>query len=414
MLNYLFKKIALILNLDLKHVLSGFSWLSLTQGIGVISSLAVTYFFANTLSAADFGIYKYVIGLGVVLASFSLTGIPQAILQATSKGYKNFLRETTLLTIMYGFCTTGIALIASGYYFYMQNTTLAVGCLLVAFTHPVVQLFSNVLAYQNGLEKFKTTALLSSSRALVVSIGSLLTLLFTDSLLILLGIFFLLQLLVAIGALFFLQPKPNQITPEQQFHEQLSFAKHTSLRNWFVIIANRLDSVLVFQNLGAVELAVYSIANLVPDQVRGVFDQLQSILLPRYSKHKTLSTIRTYIVLRSLQLLAIIVVVTILIIIVIPSLFAIVFPTYVGAAVYAQIIALSLPAAVTLIPLSALNAIQKEKELYIFQITASAIQIVLLIVLLFMYGLLGAIIAKITAQYIRMIMAYVLVFTAKE
>jgi len=414
MLNYLFKKIALILNLDLKHVLSGFSWLSLTQGIGVISSLAVTYFFANTLSEADYGTYRYVLGLGVLLASFSLTGISQTVLQATARGFKNFLVETTKITIIYGLVTAGISFGAAGYYFYMQNTLLAWGCLLIAVTYPVTQLFSNIVAYQNGLEEFRKTSILQIFRSVLVSAGSLLALLFTQNVLVLLVVFFSFQTLVALLSLFIFFPKKTTATPTEFFYKNLSFAKHTSFRNWFLILASKLDSVLIFQNLGSIELAAYSIANLVPDQVKALFKQVQSVLVPKYSKHESLSTLKKFIFLRSVQLLTILVIVTIISVALVPSLITFVFPAYTNVTFYAQLLLLSVPTVITVIPVSALNVLHKERELYFYQVSTSLIQIGILVTLLFMYGLIGAILAKVVAQYIRLFIAYALVIQAKD
>ena len=414
MINAVVKKISTFANLDLKYILTGFSWLTATQLVSVLSSFIVTYLFANNLSAEQFGIYKYILGLGVLLAAFSLTGLATAIVQATSRGYTNFLRETTNISIAYGLYATGISLLAAGYYFYMGNNILATGCLLIAITHPVVQLFSNVISYQTGLNRFKETAILLGARSIIVSAGSIATLFFTNNILIIIGVFFILQTVVAVGTFLLFYPKLTAATPTPDSFKHIAFAKHTSVRNWFTTIASKLDSVVIFQNLGAVELAIYTIAALIPDQTRAVFDHLQSIVLPKYSQHKTLRTIRTYIFLRSGQLLLILIIVSIVLISIIPTVITIIFPTFTDAIIYAQLLTLALPTVATLIPVSALNALHREQELYAFQIVNSLIQVVLLVTLLFVLGLLGAILAKVFAQYIKMFTAYILILQAKD
>jgi O-antigen/teichoic acid export membrane protein len=76
-------------------------------------------------------------------------------------------------------------------------------------------------------------------------------------------------------------------------------------------------------------------------------------------------------------------------------------------------LALSFPASVFLIPLGAIQSQRMEKELYIYNVVTSLIQIVSLLILIFVFGLLGAIISRILTQYSRTLIAYMLLYKNK-
>jgi len=404
-------KIEKYFRVDARYFLSGGFWLLVSQATTVLSSLVVAILFANNLSESDYGIYRYVIGLAVIFGAFSLTGISQAIMQASSKNIDVFFSKSTRTTLLYGLITSGAALIGSLYYYINDNNTLAIGCLLIALLHPVTQLFLNTLSHLYGKANFKTGTYIQAGKSFFVSAASIFALLFSENIIVLLLVYFITQAVSSIICYLVFKPNPkNQTITEPEFTKYQTYAKHTSVRNIFSHVSNQFDTVFIFQQLGAVELAVYSIASLIPSHVRGSFKNLQSLLIPKYAKHDSDQTIKGSIPKRSLQFFILLSLLSVAFIFIVPYLYALLFPTYTEAVLYAQLLALAFPASIALIPFGALQVLQREKELYIFQIGSSIVQLFSVVTLIIFFGLIGAIAARVIFQYFRAMLAYYLLY----
>ena len=114
---------------DAAYFIRGGFWSTLGQLIGIVGGVITTSLFAYYLSSEEYGIYKYLIMLGVIFSSLSLTGIGQSILQSTAKGYTYFYSKSAKLSLKYSIGLMILSLAAAGYYFFHTNYTLAVGCI---------------------------------------------------------------------------------------------------------------------------------------------------------------------------------------------------------------------------------------------------------------------------------------------
>jgi O-antigen/teichoic acid export membrane protein len=400
---------------DAHYFLSGGFWLLVAQASTVISSLVVAVVFANSLSETEYGVYRYILGLAVLLSTFSLTGIGQAVLQASAAGHKKFFLQSSKITL---FWSAGIIVAAlSGFLYYLlnDNTVLAVSCLLIALFQPVSQIFSNTLSHLYGEERYMTGSMLQAVKSVFVSGASLLTIFFTQNILLLAAVFLFTQALSALVSFLFF--KPNLSSTEISIDvpgNYYQYAKNSSLRNVFTGLAMRLDAIVIFQFLGAAELAIYSIATLLPEHIKGSFKNIQTLLLPKYSKTDSLKEFKANIPLRSIQLFFILLAITCIFILSIPYVYEILFPKYLESVRYVQVLALAFPASIFLIPLGVLQGQQMEKELYIYQLSSSFVQIILLITLLACFGVVGAIFSKVITEYYKTFISFLLLYKTKE
>ena len=399
------------LRIDITYFLSGGLWLISAQGLTIIASLISTVIFARLLSPTELGVYRYVISVGSFLSAFSLSGIGQAILQAGAKGHLGFFRYSTKPTLIYGFGSSVAALIAAVYYFYNGNQILMIGCLTIALLQPVSILFLNTLAYLYGQQSFRSGTYLQGIKSFVVAAASIATIYITTDITALLIVYFTSQAVCGIGSYLWYRPSKATLQPIESGIQKkyLAFAKHTSVQNIIVGLATRLDNIIVFQHLGAASLAHFTIATLLPDQIKGAFKNILTLLIPKYAKHDTIDTLRAHIPKRSLQFFCILVLISIGVILITPPLYAFLFPQYPEAILYSQLLALSFPAAIYLIPFSVLQSQTKDRTLYHFHTYISIFQIVITYVLILTHGLIGAIIARIVTQYFQCLVVFILV-----
>lgn len=388
-------------------------WLSLGQVITLGFGLISTALFAHLLSAQDYGIYRYLIGLSAILASFSLTGLGQSILQATTKNYSGFYKATLKVNFLYSLLITVAGVVMGGYYWFQGNTLLATGCFMVAIIQPLITVFQNTQSVIQGEGRYLESTKQYAFRMAVVTFVSVASLLLTKNILILFFFYLSSLLLVNIISHYSYRPSDSAL-PKDVFVKYLSYAKHTSLRNMISNVAQKADTLIVFTQLGAVELALYSIATVIPEQVKGSFKNLAALLLPKYAKYEDSRKLLNSIPRRSLQLFILLLSITCLYIVAAPFIYKILFPKYPDAAFFTQIMALSFPAMVSIIPVSALQSQMAKKKLYQVQILESVFLVFSTTILTITIGVLGAIIAKVATRYATLGYNFYLLYNDKD
>jgi O-antigen/teichoic acid export membrane protein len=396
---------------DAHHFLSGGFWLTINQIVVALSGIASTALFAHLLSAQNYGVYRYLIGLSLLFSIFSLTGLSQAILQTTSKGYPRFYQDTLFLQFKSGLGITLIAAIGSLYYYLQNNYILATGCVLISLLQPLINTYQNITLWLQAQKQFKKSSLINVVKTIFTVTVSIISVLITKDVVILILSYLLSQAISHIFIHYTFCTKPEQTFQPKLNGQYLNYAKHTSIQNIISAVAYRIDSILVFTMLGGAELAVYTIAIIIPEQIKGSFKNFSSLLLQKYSSTSNFDVIRSSIKKRSFQFGIILAAITITYIISSPYIISLLFPKYSESVVYSQWFSLAFLSYVYLIPLSLIQATTKKKLLYDFHTIPSVIQIILAPILILFFGFAGAVALKIIIQGVRMFLAYYLVFT---
>ncbi len=393
-------------NIDASYFLRGGFWLSLTQLITIIGGLLTSVLFAHYLAPQDFGIYRYLIGLSALVAAFSLTGLSQSILQMSAKKYYGFYLETIRMNLLYssGIFFAGIS--GFGYYFFNGNTLLAAGCLCIAFLQPIITSFGNTSSFLQGQERYRESTRLQLVRIVFTTLASVTAILLTRSVIILFATFLLSNALINFLGHSLYKPNHTKETPLEILRSYKSYAVHTSLRNIISTVAFRADSIIVFTQLGAVELAIYTIANLIPEQIKGSIKNMGALLLSKYSKADDTTIVRRGIWRRTLQLLSLLILITVLYIIAAPFIYHILFPKYESAVLYSQLLALSFPAMAAIIPFTVLKVELEEKKLYKIEVTSSCVTILTSVCGAFLFGVIGVVVSRILIRYINLALGF--------
>jgi O-antigen/teichoic acid export membrane protein len=408
-LNHLEKRF----RIDAHYFFKGGFWLTLGQAVTLGFGLISTALFAHLLSPQEYGIYRYLVGIAAILASFSLTGLGQSVLQATAQKHSGFYRATLKIGFLYSLLITVAGVVMGGYYWIQGNQLLATGCLMVAVIQPLITVFQNTQSVIQGEGKYLESTKQYAFRMMLVTLISVVSLLLTKNVLTLFFFYLIGMLVVNIVSHYSYRPE-NTVVPKDIFVKYLNYAKHTSVRNLISNIAQKADTVIVFTQLGAVELALYSIATVIPEQVKGSFKNLASLLLPKYAKHEDPKILLRSLPRRSFQLFIVLTAITGLYIVTAPFIYKLLFPKYPDAAFLSQIMALSFPAMVSIVPVSALQSFMDKKRLYQLQILESVFLVLSTTALTITFGVLGAVIAKVATRYATLGYNFYLLYNNKD
>lgn len=382
---------------DMLYLAKGGFWLTLGQIISNASSFLLAIAFANLLPVETFGTYRYVLSMASILAIPTLEDMDTAVIQATAKGYEGSLRQALRTKLRWGSLGSLAGLITAGYYFLSGNHALTISFLIVAVFLPFYNSFNIYFAFLYGKEKFDTSTKYNVVSQ-VVSIGSLVAALFlTNNLLLVLLAYFLPW---TVMRYLFLKLTIKSFLPNQASEDPgvISYGKHLSLAGAINTVAVYLDKVLIFHYLGAVQVAVYHFATVIPDRIKSPFEVTNKLALPKFAQRDFQEIKKTIWKKISIYFL-ILVSVVILYIVAAPFIFHIFFPAYADSVKFSQVFAISLIMPQMILH-SVLVAHKKTKEIYIVDTLGSLFLIIFLVLGALSYGLWGIIFARLAHRFV--------------
>jgi len=384
-------------------------WLSLSQLAIASAGIFLAAILANFLSPEIYGTYKYVLSIIGILMITSLSGMNQAIIQSVAKGYEGSVMAGLKLRIKWGLLGGILCIAFAGYYWFNDNIILASSFFFVSFFVPFFDSFNMYNAFLNGRKDFKSIGKynLFFFSGLVISMA--ITVYLTKNVVIILLVYYTYHTIVR-GLLALYIFKKSQLNQEKR-RGTLNFGKHLSLMDVIGNIANHLDKIFVFHFLGPIQVAIYSIAILPIQQIRGPqLRNLGRLTLPKVS-NRSLSELRKSLPGKIFRLYIFIIPIVLIYIFAAPYLYQLLFPQYLESIQYSQIFVLSLLSFPAMIISKTLIAHQLKKQLYILRILSPILKIFLFLILLPVYGIWGAVVSLLTVELFNLII--LLVFLKK-
>lgn len=379
---------------DMRYLFSGGSWLTLGHAVSVISTFALSILFANLLPKDIFGTYKYILSIAGILTIATLPGINTYLAQAVARGFERTIFPALRIKIMWGFLGAAIALIGTAYYFIRDNNVLSLSLFIVALFIPFMDSLSIYNTYLQSKKYFKESIFFFARNQILATIAIATALFFTDNIFIILSTYFGIWVFLR-GITFHRVMK--LYNPKGESDTQIaSYGLHLSAISLFGIVAMHIDSLLIFQQLGAVEVALYAFALAPVEQVRGLYKNIAPLALPKLAK-RTCREINALLGPRLILLFVMGLVSAILYVMLVPYLFKFLFPQYLDAIFFSQLlaglIALGLPSAFFASVMQSKVSLMPRAWFY-WGTAPYIVLIALLFVLIPMYGIVGVIIAK--------------------
>lgn len=381
---------------DMVYLAKGGFWLVLYQVVSMFMLFSLSVVYANFLSPTTYGVFKYVIAMSGVIGAFSLTGINTFIVQRINNGFNIRLKEIFLQSLKWNFLTMAISLITSIYYYLNENITLSVGFLLISFLIPITSSSSIYESYLNGLKKFKTKSILSIISVTLISTTVALTIFYTEEPLIIIGVYLFINALVSFLSLIYVSKKIAINTCDGKEIESLGFAKHLSLIRLLGVISSKIDSVLVFTLIGAAELAIYTFAVALPNQILGLLKTAYTLALPNFSKNQSLKG--SLVANKMIKLLFFSIPIYVIYYLAVPHVFNIFFPQYEESIFLSQILGLLIIFSGGGLQEAFLDSKEEVKNKYLLNITSDTVNITLLVTLTMLFGLSGAVAARVLGR----------------
>ena len=390
---------------DMVYVARGGFWITAGNVVSALAAFGLAIAYANLLPKESYGIYKYILSLAGIIGAFSLTGLAPALVTAIAKGFDGSLRHAFKTGLRWGTAIFTISVLGAIYYLINENYTLAMSLAIVGVTLPIIHSAGLSGAFFNGKKNFKTAAIAGIIITIVVAVAVIVTAMFTHGPTVLILAYFLSTAAVSLSIYLWTLRTYKPYGPvDKNF---ILFGKHLSLTNVLETISEHLDKVLVFHYLGAAQLAVYTFALAIPNQMNAVAKGIKSITLPKLSE-KDIGALREGIKAKTLRLFFIFLSITITYIISAPYIYRLLFPQYMESVLYSQILSVTLLASSTMLIAQIFVAHGKTREIYINKISSDALKIILLLALLPFFGIWGAVFVVLFNRSFSIVMMYIL------
>lgn len=403
------KKADNFFKLDTRKIIKNVSYLLGSQLFGNVLSFTVALAAAHFLSKETYGTYRYILSTIGFITAFSLTGLSTAIVRSVARGYDYLFTTSFIKSLTWSIPSIIISIGVGFWYILNQNMVLGFGVLIGGIIFPFVQALLWYRSYLNGKNYFQDLMKANIAYSFITSGIILITIFLKPSTLLLVIAYYISNVISTAIIAFIIRRKhpPNLLQDPDHGHLE----KHMSLMNILDIGATHLDKIIIFQVAGPVEVARYSFAVLIPEQLRNILKYASTLAMPKFatlskdiSKKKGIELVW--------KLLLITVPLVIVYIISTPLIYKIFFPTYVEVILFSQLFSIILifDGGISGTLLRAHNQI---KSLYWVNISSNIIKITLLILFGIFWGIWGIIASRIISRLISFVLSYLLVLRMK-
>lgn len=400
--------IARVGNIEIAYLLKSGFWLNLNTGINLLLAFGLSIVFANFLSKEVYGTYQYLLSILAFLSAFTLSGMNSAITRSAALGYDGVLRAAVRPQLLWNLIPAVLGLGISTYYLLQGDMRLGLGMLAVACAIPVLATFNTYGAFLIGKKSFRLYFFYSTTANVLYYVGmTLAVLLFPAALPIIFA-----NLALTSFTAWFMHRKVARALPKDAPTDPdlVRYGKHLSVQNGFGTMANQVDSLLVFQLLGPVQLAIYSIATLIPERLGGFLKNLTTSTLPRFTE-QTGPEIRRHLAHTALLFFVGISTIIALYCLILPNLFALVYPQYLEAVPYSQVFSLTLVIAVGNMIGMVLLAHRRIRRLYTVNTVMPILQVTLQAIGIIGWGLWGLVWARVLGSALFIVATSILVWS---
>lgn len=389
--------------LDIRKILTRASYLLGSQAASNLLSFAVAVTAAHFVSKEVYGTYRYILSTIGFISAFSLTGLSTAIIRSVARGYDHIFVSSFKRSLLWSLPAIIIGIGAGVWYLVHNNTILGFSITLGAILFPFIQTFLLYRSYLNGKEYFKALMKCNIVYSIGTSSALLLALLFHPSVITLVCVYYISNFIVTALLTIVVRQrfKPNSVVDP----EAGKFEHHLSLMNILDVGATQLDKIILFQIGGPIEVARYTFATIIPEQVRNLIKYISTLSLPIFADlPKEVAKSKGLFLVKKLFFITIFLV--ILYVIAAPFIYKILFPTYAEVVRYSQIFALILLFDGG-ISGTILRAQSQIRSLYWITVVSNIVKVVLLVILGSIMGIWGVIISRIISRMVSFIISYI-------
>lgn len=271
------------LKLDIRFYGRSFALLSFGYISAVVRGIATTFLMARWLPKETLGQFRYVLALFGMAGVFAISGMSSSVIRAVAKGDTVVARlafRQVLKIAPLGSLALLVAAAERAWHGEPRVATALAVTALVFTPYALSGFYGHILT---GQERIRDLARLAVLNNLLFAAAFVVALRFNHDLLTVTLAYFGFDILIR-GA--FTWRELRRLPKAGSVGDHLQLGHHLSAVGVFQTIATQLDQVLVQRFGGYSTLASFSVATVIPEQIKDFINSVSGTLLQRLSRHE--------------------------------------------------------------------------------------------------------------------------------
>jgi len=391
------KNTSSLIGLDLTYFVSGGFWFMISNASALVGGVLLSALFARIWPKDVLGQFSFLMSAIAFISITALPGMTETVFQASIEKKDGVFREAMKKIIYFSLLGALILIFGSVYFFLRSNQNLALSVFFASLAFPFSTLGSLAIAFYNGKKDFRKSSLISTT-ANLFSIGMTAIALVYFRNFVVVTIFSTWS--TAIVNILFTYSIFKNTKSLKTDRRLIKLGLTLSATQIVYTGLDYLDKLLIPIFLGFEKNAVYYFAILIPLQIQGFFKMFLALGQSKISEVSP-QEVRRVLFFKSMLLEVLITLIVVLYILICPFIFKILYPSYHEAILLSQIFSLSL----LYYPSNIFGAYLVKRRIIKWNFIATIIygisSVLSLLMFLYFWGLIGAIISKIFAKIVQ-------------
>lgn len=270
------------LGFDVRFYARSFTWLGLGQASGVVRGVATTFLMARWLPRETLGEFRYVLAVFAVAGMFSAGGVGTSIIRGFAKGEPSVAWAGFRRVLSIAPAGTVLLLFAAADRLRNGEDSVAAALAIAAVAFPAYAASSLYGPILVGQERIGTLSQRAIANNLAFAACFFAVIWHTTALIPIFGAYLGFDILFR-G--FLTWNELRRLPRSGDASEHIRLGDHLSAIGMFQAVAGQLDQLLLQRFAGYGTLANYSVAMLVPEQVKDFVNAIGGVLLQRFSRY---------------------------------------------------------------------------------------------------------------------------------
>ncbi len=399
-----------VIGLDLTYFVGGGFWFMLANASALVGGVFLSSLFARIWPKDVLGQFSFLMSALAFISITALPGMTEAVFQASIEHKDGVFRESIKKVFYFSLLGATIMISGSVYFFLRGNQNLAVSVFCASLAFPFTTLGSLVTAFYNGKKDFRKSSLISTTANLFSIVMTAIALVYFRNFIIVSIFSIWSTALINIIFTFKVFKNTKNLRTDNKL---IKLGLTLSATQIFYTALDYLDKLLIPFFLGFEKNAVYYFAILIPLQIQGFFKMFTALGQPKISEVNP-KEIRRVLFLKSVLLEVVISIIVIFYVLICPLLFKILYPSYREGILLSQIFSISL----LYYPNNIYGAYLTKRRIIRWNIIATIVygisSVLTLLIFLYFWGLIGAVISKIITRIVQIAITQIIFFKITE
>jgi O-antigen/teichoic acid export membrane protein len=276
------KRLSRIAKLDLSYYLPGGFWITVSRMLQIAMIFLLSVIFARFSSKVFYGQYKLALSVFATVTILTLPGMKVAIQQSVARGFSWSLIRGMKVKLKWSLLAWPILGGVAAHFIVWQENPLGWAFLLGIPFFVLTHVFENE-AFLVGRKRFKANTLIHAGQCLLLVVLVSCAIMLFQSVILAIIVYFLSYSLTNVIVYRVIL---REIKDEPDVEEDpglIRYGKHLTAMVILTVVTAELDRLLISAFLGFQAVAVYAIAQGIPEGIMGFSKQIKALTMPRFA-----------------------------------------------------------------------------------------------------------------------------------